>query len=381
MNGSSHHTDDGQLDQILARDALLVESLHHDESRRRRHWRLGALSAGCVMVLCLLGLTLTQVGLAASGDSLAAEGWSLWRARRFAEAEGKFAAAVEQSPNSVSAWNGLGWARLNQGRPEEALTAFEKCLELQPGVPAALNGAGQSLLSLKKYDEAKEILVKAAPQASAAWYGLARIELLQGNFDEAEKWAQKIVNLDPDNEMSTKMLEAAQAGELSADLRKLIEPPTPSQANTAKAWQLFNQGQGDAALKMFEDVLAISPDDLSAMNGYAFCLLNLGDVEKAKPYFEKILATEPKAFGPMNGLARCLKAQGDVEGAIELWSKLDEQVPGVDAGTAGLAETYLEQGEFEKAVQHFERLVEATPNNPHFNSRLQAARKGLKKSE
>jgi len=68
-------------------------------------------------------------------------------------------------------------------------------------------------------------LLRAAPQAPAAWFGLARLYLLEGKFEQSEIWAQKIMDSGQADDIAKKMLEAAKAKQLSEELRRLIEPP------------------------------------------------------------------------------------------------------------------------------------------------------------
>ncbi len=163
-----------------------------------------------------------------NASQLAGEAWELWRAQRFAEAALKFEAAVKLAPGDAGAWNGLGWARFNSGQPDKAEAAFQKALALEPNHPAALNGLGQVYLSRRKYGSAEELLLAAAAQnATAAWHGLARISLLEGKYEAAEKWARMIVDSGQADESAKKMLEAAKARSLGDGLRAVIEPPEP----------------------------------------------------------------------------------------------------------------------------------------------------------
>ncbi len=372
------HEDD-RLNSVLQQDQVLVTSLKSEDRRRKRK----RLTLGLLMLIfgAGMGLLFTQSGHASPGEDLAAEGWELWKERRIVEAEEKFAEAVKIAPESTSAWNGLGWARLNQGKSSSALDAFEKCLEIEPSVGAALNGAGQALLSLRKYDEAKTYLLKCAPLAPASWYGLARVSLLQGDFDEAVKWSQKVVNVDPQNTVAAKILAAAKNQKIPDDLQRLIEPPARRSVEALKGWQFINSGRATEAKAHFQKLLEKTPNDFDAMCGLAFSLLNLGNVEEAKPYFEKCIAEKKNNLGAINGLARCLKIEGKTEEAIKLWKDMDETVGHINAGTAGLAYTYLEQGEFKLAIPYFERLVAAAPDRKEFQLRLNAAEIGLKNAK
>jgi serine/threonine protein kinase/tetratricopeptide (TPR) repeat protein len=156
------------------------------------------------------------------------EGWQLWQAQKMDQAAAKFQQAVQLAPDNADAWNGLGWATFNSGKSQEAEQAFQKAISLDTNQPGALNGLGQIYLSRKLYNQAETYLLKAAPQSSAAWYGLARLYLLEDKFAEAEKWAQKVVDSGQADEVAKQMLSAAQANQLSDGLRRMIEPQQPA---------------------------------------------------------------------------------------------------------------------------------------------------------
>ena len=156
------------------------------------------------------------------------QGWQLIQAQNFAWAIAKFQQAIElahEAPDNANAWNGLGWAQFNSGNSAAAETSFKKALTLVPDHAGVLNGLGQIYLSLRKFDDAEKFLLQAAPNAPAAWFGLARLYLLEGKFEQAEIWAQKVVDSGQADEIAKKILEAAKQKNLGAELRRLIEPP------------------------------------------------------------------------------------------------------------------------------------------------------------
>ncbi|MCA8991493.1 MAG: tetratricopeptide repeat protein [Planctomycetaceae bacterium] len=370
------------LDALLAQpDPILHKSLQDAERQRqnKRRWLFSGIAAlALVITVGALSLISSKSARANDAATLSAEGWNLWQERKLAEAEAKFAAAIEADSQLESAWNGLGWARLNQGKVEEAIEAFDSCLRISPEYPAALNGKGQALLGQRKYAEAEPILLAAAPQANAAWFGLARLYLLTGEFEKAEVWIKKLSALDPDKQLHQQLLDAAQAESLSDELRQLIEPPLQEDnelaAQLRDAWQLHNTGQFLKGKEQFLKLKEQHPDNAAVLNGLGFCLLNSGDVTGAQPEFEACLKLDPNAAGAMNGLARCLQATGKTEEAIAWWTKLDGLTPYVNAGTVGLAMAHLEAGNYKQALPYFERLVDEIPNNEMFKTHLKTCR-------
>ena len=380
----SWNDEERALDAALANpDPILAASLQADEQRRQRRatWRWAIL--GCLLVLIVAGAILPFMAgstSAADGSQLAAEGWQLWQSRRLVEAEQKFMEATKLDPNSMSGWNGLGWARLNQGKFMESQAAFQKCLELAPDHGAALNGMGQSSLGLHDYASAETWLLKAAPTANAAWFGLARLYLVTEKYDQAIPWINKIMALEPQNDLHKQMLDAAQKKSIPDELRMIIEPPSPLQREIMDAWTLHNMGMFKEGKEKFLQLKSKNPDNAAILNGLGFCLLNMGDFKAAKPEFERCLELDPNAAGAMNGLARCLKSEGNVDQAIEWWKKLDALTPEANAGTIGLATTYMEQGQHANAIPYFEKAVRDIPGNPYFQQQLQACRNAVENS-
>ena len=323
---------------------------------------------------------LSQEAKIERGEELSTEGWTLFQQQQFGAALKKFEEAVALDPEAANSWSGLGWSRFNSGESQPAIEAFEKAVALEPDHPGALNGLGQTYLSLRNYDLAEKFLVKAAPKAPAAWFGLARLYALTGELDKAATWAKKAQAEQPDDATLKEIVAAAKEGKLSDSLRQQIEPPKIGKEPAAKlageGWRLMNQGKARSAERSFRLALAKDPDNLPAMNGLGFLLLNLGKTADAKVLFEKYLAKQPDAAGPMNGLARCLKDEGKIDEAIALWKKMSEKYPAPNAGTVGLAMAFLEKKEYAKAIPYFEELVKSQPENLEFKAGLEAARKG-----
>ena len=374
-------------------DQLLARSLLGDQQRRtRRLWSLILLLGGVVMSLLLIVMlvgffTLAEPGTAQSiadtqqAEELTAAGWKLWGSRQYDQAAAKFEQAVKLDPQTVHAWNGLGWSHFNSGQSEKAIPAFEKCVALQPDHAGALNGLGQIYLTWKDYPYAEKYLLMSAksPGASASWYGLARVYLLQEEFAKAKPWIKKLLKESPDRADAKEMLAAAEAGELSDSLRSKLEPPGKAKkadADVTRGWALFQQGKNRTAERLFRRALEKDEANLAALNGLGFSLLNQGRHEQAQPMFEKYLSIQKDAPGPMNGLARCYQASGKVDQAIEIWEKMTKKYPGPSAGTSGLAFAYLEQEQYSKAEKYFAILVKADPENNQFQRGLERAQAG-----
>lgn len=173
---------------------------------------------------------------ATSQDSRKA--WEAWEQQRFPEAKEAFEKNLQADPKNANDWNGLGWTLFNSGKPADALSAFEKAVSLDPNQPGSLNGIGQIALAQGDLQKAEEYLLRAAPIAPAAWFGLARIYLLRGEYGKALPWAQKIADTGQGGEVAQEMLEAARKKSLSEGLRNKIKPQLQKSAKSRQEPQL-----------------------------------------------------------------------------------------------------------------------------------------------
>jgi tetratricopeptide (TPR) repeat protein len=249
-------------------------------------------------------------------------------------------------------------------------------LKLEPKHPAALNGMGQIYLSRNELDKAEKYLLQAAPSASASWYGLASIYLLQGKWDDAATYAQKILDAnepDVDTKMIQAMLNAAKGHKLPDELREQIAPEKVA-PEVSQGWVALNHGDTVKAKELFAKALANHPDDADALNGMGWLMLNTGDVDGAKTKFQAALDKDPEAAGAMNGLASVDQAQDKLDDAIKIWEQMVKKVPGVHAGTYGLANAYMAKKQYDKAVPLYEKIVAANPNDADAKARLSEAR-------
>lgn len=141
----------------------------------------------------------------ASPTELIDEGWQLSNQGDHAEAEAVFRKATKAEKDAVraQAYNGLGWALLNQQKPDPAVEAFEQCVEIEPTHPGALNGLGWIAYDAGQHDRAIAYWDKAITpdpaRATASLAGLAMAYMHKKEYDKAADYYETWLEAEPEN--------------------------------------------------------------------------------------------------------------------------------------------------------------------------------------
>ncbi|HME68627.1 MAG TPA: tetratricopeptide repeat protein [Myxococcota bacterium] len=253
------------------------------------------------------------------------------------------------NPANVGALRALIDALLETGRGEEAAAHASRAVAAHPDVPALLDLEGRVLARLGKLEAARSSFEKAQkidPSYAPALVGLADLERLAGNPDQAIVLLDRASALDPLNgaiaySAAQLTLAAGHRAETEQRLRTLIRrnPEVVGAANDL-AYLLAERGaELDLALRLAEHAVASSPtaDTLDTL-GYVH--LKLGESERAAQAFRRALAQKPDAAITSYHLGLALKSEGDREGARAAFQKALRQGPFPERG---MVETELAQ--------------------------------------
>lgn len=153
-------------------------------------------------------------------------------------------------------WNNLGIAYLDQVQYADAIQAFSQVVKLRPDYADGYINIGLTYIEWEKYSAARASLQKAltlTPNYARALYYMAIVERRSAN---------------PDAEI--------------ADLQMVVEEyPQSRDARRELGISYYQQHQYDEAIKQFETLQAIDPDDLAAHYNLAILYRRVGQKEKA----------------------------------------------------------------------------------------------------
>jgi tetratricopeptide (TPR) repeat protein len=117
------------------------------------------------------------------------------------------------------------------------------------------------------------------------------------------------------------------------------------------------------AQKRSEDVLALLPNDLDALNVLALTELKLGKPESAEAHLKRALEKSPSHLKSSVALAQAKLLRKDIAGAEEVLKQAAAQAPKSPEPRAYLGGLYLSLGRTAEAEQEFQRALEIDPKH------------------
>ncbi|MDN3920435.1 XrtA/PEP-CTERM system TPR-repeat protein PrsT [Roseateles violae] len=305
---------------------------------------------------------------------------------------------VAAFPDNAEMLDLLGQILYVSGDVNQAISTYNNLAGLQSSSPQAHLRLGEIYLGKKDYANAAQSFRKALvlkPELVPAQRGLASAELAAGRSKEAITVARTMQGqrgneaqghlLEGDIESSQKNWSAAIAAyrtglekkpstELAIKLhRAFTASGKPDEAaKFEQAWlkqhaqdvgfvfylgdAALNAASYEQALKRYQAVLQLQPDNAAALNNVAW-LLNRAKQPGAQAYAEKAIKLAPKEPAFMDTLAEIYASNGQAAKALETQKAAVEAGPDNANHRLRLARMYVEAGDKEQARSELNRLA------------------------
>ena len=257
-----------------------------------------------------------------------------------------FQEAIKRDPAFAPAYLGLasGYAELSTvfigAAPEswrpKAISAARKALELDPDLAEAHVLLAQMQQKQWQWEEAEAEYRRALelnPGDAGAHAGLAQWLLTQGRTGEALVWIQRGRELDP----------LAVSG-------------------AHVAWILFHARRYDEAIHELRSVLAVGPDDATALWYLGFVFIADGKPEEAIPVLERAVSISQGSPGIIGVLVSAYAHAGRRQEALRLLDDLKRRRQTAYAPAAALLNGYLGLGEYDQAFAWLEQAYKEQSN-------------------
>lgn len=365
------------------------------------------------------------------------------------EKQGKFLPAIEYytksakiNPQDKEIWLRLGMSQLNAKMIEESITSFEKANKVCPMNTDVYTGWGMALMRLKKYKLARDkfltaikinkynytaillsavmevrlcdydsaemklaFLTKVAPNESST-YEYANLKLLKENYKEAEMYATKSININP--QMLPAYFVLGDIYSIKKDLAKTEKTFRIAISNDLENSALhYEWGKAylrffdyEKAQEQFEIALRMEPDFAEAKAGLAltqaykhnFTILDglkekygentyiqeaiglerfyNGQYEDAAEMFKKVLRTDNKQVYNYLNLAMTYSILKDKTKTREYFDKFTLHNPENLKGLLEYSKWLMSVEDYADAQRKLRKAEKLSGNNPEILNRL-----------
>jgi tetratricopeptide (TPR) repeat protein len=220
---------------------------------------------------------------------------------------------------------------------KEARVGFAKALELDPTFAMAMLGLAREA---KDEEQAKALIKRAARE--------------EGRLTERER-----LHVEMQRAYGEKRPEDG-----IAVARQLHEKyPADVRAATLLAHNEQAKGNSDQAIRVFEEVLAVDPNNADAYNQIGYRYGYRGDYDKAIDSLKKYQFIASDTANPFDSLAEVQAYSGHYNEAIEHLNQALAIKPDFVPAFQHLGVTYEGMGEYAKAVENYEKAAELSDSD------------------
>ncbi len=302
--------------------------------------------------------------------------------QRYSDAQKDAEQAMQKAPQSPAPYFQMGNIHLAQKQYADAVKFYQQALDKDPSFALGLSGLIDTYLAQKKFDQAiaaAQAQIAKSPNNSS-FYDLLGTALFDARKDlpGAEAALRHALELDQNNSDALEKLGKVQVAEGSLDqaialYQKSIKDNPGNVRLYVLSGEFYEQKQDwDHAKAMYQQALALQPDQPLASNNLAYLILEHGgNVDVALALAQAARRANPDSAAFADTLGWTFYHKGLYQSAIDLFQvalQLGER-PGLsdDSTTAtfhyhlGLA--YQKANQNALARQQLEKAVKLSPSN------------------
>ncbi|WP_137940055.1 XrtA/PEP-CTERM system TPR-repeat protein PrsT [Chitinivorax sp. B] len=269
--------------------------------------------------------------------------------------------AFSPSQESFQAEVMLVMTSLNTREFAKAQKALEALEKKQPNNPLTFNLKAALAIAQEDNKAAKAHLEKAmsiAPDYLPAAVNLARLDLLNNQFEQGRKRLEAVIEKSPKNAEAMMALadfistQPNKNAEVVAWLERARKAdPTALRPFLALTQNAAKQGDMKKALAYAQEAVAAQPDSAEALDSLGLTQLTAGDKNQAIATFNKLVQLRPKLPSTHFRLAGAQAASGDLKSAITTLRNALALKPDFTEAQIALVELYLRENNADEALK------------------------------
>jgi tetratricopeptide (TPR) repeat protein len=253
----------------------------------------------------------------------------LAKERKYQEAEEQYILILETNPNDVYALVGIGDLKRKRKAFRQAVSYYQRAREIEQDNKFALLGLGDAYRGLREVGKALEIWLYYLLLRPHDYKVMTRVGdgfRKKEDFDKAKKYY----------------------------FMALKERPDDPYALIGLGDIYLKEGNNEAALDFFEK---LSGDSVVALTSAAAIYRKQRKFEKALRYYQRILEINPQDSYAWHGKADCLRGMKDYESAIKAWNLAMKRGMNPRIALTRIGDAYVSLKDFEQAETYYTKAL------------------------
>ena len=192
-------------------------------------------------------------------------------------------------------------------------------------------------------------------------------EFHAGNFDEAKRLTQKLLQFDANNAEANHLMGviAHRSGDLLDSLKFIqrssaIEPDNAIYLNT-QGLILRLLGRHGEAIQQLKLAIRLKPDYSDAYNNLGIAFADTNNMVDAEKFYRKALECRPNFPEAMNNLGNILFRAGNRAEALSAYSNAVKAKPDYAEAYSNLGDALANQNDLKEASKNYQKAVEIAP--------------------
>jgi tetratricopeptide (TPR) repeat protein len=238
-----------------------------------------------------------------------------------------------------------------QKRYDEAAKEYEKLIQINKRVATSWNNLGWTYFYMSQYDKAIPAFNESKqinPYLAEPYYALGLIYAKKGELDLAKAQMKTAIEIYPSYAHTSDLLHLIKANPGWNDLYGVL------------GWSYYYKQQYQKALDVFNEYLAVKPDDGAIMRGVAWSSywINLDDAYAA---FQHLLKKDENDVDALVGSGWTLFYKGKDREALAYLERAIRKDPKLTNAWRTIAAIHFRNKEFKEAEKIYKKVAELEP--------------------
>ncbi|MGM0607592.1 MAG: tetratricopeptide repeat protein [Candidatus Muiribacteriota bacterium] len=241
----------------------------------------------------------------------------------------------------------------------EAINYLKQAKQINSNSPDIYYKLGIIYYSFKHYDFAKEEFLKVLelnPENVYSYLNLTNIFLKENLLIEAEHILKKGVNYNPNDKLLlnnygvvlARLQKYDEAIKIWEKLESLVPDEVEAKYNLAITYS--KMGMVEIAISKFKKIIKKVKDDFGVFANLASLYEKKHDFENAQKMYREALKLEPDNYGVLSSFGLMQAKKGNYNEAIKIYREICRKEPGNVKNLMNLSMIYAVQGKYSQAV-------------------------------